>query len=195
MKITQQACNKNDLTFIEGCILAAIGGGTDKHYKSLIKKGLITSANCSYFELNKKYTISNKGMDLLETLASDSEEAVVAKESDLDALAVQLRDIYPEGKMPGTSYYYKCNKADIVRKLKSFIRKYGDYTTDQILDATKRYVESFNGNYTYMRLLKYFIWKSEVKDGETVVISQLADWIENSNQVNSYNSDWAVSLV
>ena len=96
--------------------------------------------------------------------------------------------------MAGTSYYYRCNRADIVRKLKSFFRRYGEYTSEQIIEATQRYVASFNGNYTYLRLLKYFIWKDENKDGETLQVSQLADWIENKGSVNPSNSDWTTSL-
>ena len=94
-------------------------------------------------------------------------------------LADKLREIYPSGKIPNTNYYYKCNKQDIINKLKTFFKMYGTkYTDEQIINATQKYINSFNGNYAYLKLLKYFIWKDERLKGESVQ-SFLADFIEN----------------
>lgn len=193
-KLTDVACRKHNLLLSEGVALLAISTTTDDTYKSLVDKGLITKANGTMQSLNRKYNATEKGIILADELIADSEENIVAKEDSIKELADKLRSIYPEGKMAGTSYYYRCNRADIVRKLKSFFRRYGEYTTEQIIEATQRYVNSFNGNYTYLRLLKYFIWKDENKDGETLQVSQLADWIENKNEVNTNNTDWATTL-
>lgn len=193
-KLTDAACKKHGLLLSEGVALVAISSATDDTYKSLISKGLITRVNGTLYSLNKKYSPTEKGINLVDELIADSEENIVLKEEEIKNLADTLRGMYPEGKMPGTSYYYRCNRADVVRKLKSFFRRYGDYTNDQIIDATQRYIASFNGNYTYLRLLKYFIWKDENKDGETLQVSQLADWIENQSQVNRTNSDWTTNL-
>lgn len=193
-KLTDVACRKHNLLFSEGIALLAISTTTEDTYKSLVDKGLITKANGTMQSLNRKYNATEKGIILADELIADSEENIVVKEDSIKELADKLRSIYPEGKMAGTSYYYRCNRADIVRKLKSFFRRYGEYTTEQIIEATQRYVNSFNGNYTYLRLLKYFIWKDENKDGETLQVSQLADWIENKNEVNTTNSDWTTTL-
>ena len=193
-KLTDVACRKHNLLFSEGIALLAISTTTEDTYKSLVDKGLITKANGTMQSLNRKYNATEKGIILADELIADSEENIVVKEDSIKELADKLRSIYPEGKMAGTSYYYRCNRADIVRKLKSFFRRYGEYTTEQIIEATQRYVNSFNGNYTYLRLLKYFIWKDENKDGETLQVSQLADWIENKNEVNATNSDWTTTL-
>lgn len=193
-KLTDKACKKHGLLFSEGTALLAISTSTDDTYKSLISKGLISKANGSMWELDKKFHATDRGIDLANELLADSDEAISSKEDDIKVLADKLRSIYPEGKMAGTSYYYRCNKADIIRKLKSFFDRYGNYTAEQIIEATQRYVASFNGNYTYLRLLKYFIWKDEVRDGETLQVSQLADWIENKGNVNPSNSDWTTSL-
>lgn len=193
-KLTDVACRKHNLLLSEGIALLAISTTTDDTYKSLVDKGLITKANGTMQSLNRKYNATEKGIILADELIADSEESIVVKEDSIKELADKLRSIYPEGKMAGTSYYYRCNRADIVRKLKSFFRRYGEYTTEQIIEATQRYVNSFNGNYTYLRLLKYFIWKDENKDGETLQVSQLADWIENKNEVNTTNSDWTTTL-
>ena len=193
-KLTDKACKKHNLLLSEGVALLAISTTTDDTYRSLVNKGLITKANGTMQSLNRKYSVTEKGIALADELLADSEESIVIKEDGIKELADKLREIYPEGKMSGTSYYYKCNRADIVRKLKSFFRRYGEYTSEQIIEATQRYVASFNGNYTYLRLLKYFIWKDENKDGETLQVSQLADWIENKDSVNPSNSDWNAEL-
>ncbi len=193
-RLTDKACKKHGLLLSEGLALLAISTTTDETYKSLVSRGLITKANGTIQSLNRKYSATDKGIVLADELLADSEESIVIKENGIKELADKLREIYPEGKMTGTSYYYRCNKTDIVKKLKSFFRRYGEYTSEQIIEATQRYVSSFNGNYTYLRLLKYFIWKDENKDGETLQVSQLADWIENKDSVNSTNSDWTTSL-
>ena len=109
-------------------------------------------------------------------------------------LADKLREIYPSGKIPNTNYYYKCNRQDIINKLKTFFKMYGTkYTDEQIINATQKYINSFNGNYTYLKLLKYFIWKDERLKGESVQ-SLLADFIENENSEDTVNTDWTVEL-
>ena len=109
-------------------------------------------------------------------------------------LADKLRDIYPSGKIYNTNYYYKCNRQDIINKLKTFFKIYGTkYTDEQIINATRKYVKSFNGNYAYLKLLKYFIWKDERLKGESVQ-SLLADFIENESSEDVTNDDWTVEL-
>ena len=109
-------------------------------------------------------------------------------------LADKLRDIYPNGKIFNTNYYYRCNRQDIINKLKTFFKMYGTkYTDEQIINATQKYVNSFNGNYAYLKLLKYFIWKDERLKGESVQ-SLLADFIENESAEGTTNTDWTVEL-
>lgn len=192
-KLTDKACKKHGLLLSEGVALLAISATTDETYKTLISRGLITKVNGTIQSLNRKYNATEKGIALADELLADSEDNILIKEDNIKELADKLREIYPEGKMPGTSYYYRCNRADIIRKLKSFFRRYGEYTFEQIIEATQKYVTSFNGNYTYLRLLKYFIWKDEVKDGETLQVSQLADWIENKNSENNIN--WTSNML
>ena len=82
----------------------------------------------------------------------------------------------------------------IRKKLQSFFLRYPDYTDEQVITATQKYVNSMNGNYTYLKLLKYFIWKSEVKDGEKIGTSILSEYIENEGQEDSINNDWTSEL-
>lgn len=99
-----------------------------------------------------------------------------------------LQNIFPEGKKEGTNIYWRGNSSEVRKKLEVFVAKNPHITKDDILDATKRYVKSFNGNYSYMRTLKYFILKNENKNGEINYTSDLLTFIENkSNEEQSFN--------
>ena len=153
---------------------------------SLWEKGYLTKEV-------ENYSFEVHSFEKLQTiLAESTNEDSVNKRA--EELADKLRSIYPKGKIPNTNYYYKSNKSDIINKLTTFFKKYGtQYTDEQIINATQKYVNSFNGNYTYLKLLKYFIWKDERLKGESVQ-SLLADFIENENVEDISNSDWTATL-
>lgn len=195
LNIDDNVCASYNTSKEEILVLGAIQYGTSDVYKNLISKGYITAANNSMFELDKKFTITNKGANLLSDVLLGSDKDITEIKDSIKELAITLREIYPQGKIAGTCYYYRGNLPDIEKKLKSFFKRYGkEYTNEQIIEATKRYIESFNGNYTYLKLLKYFIWKDEKKDGEIIQSSMLADWIENADQINNTNNDWTSTL-
>lgn len=129
-----------------------------------------------------------------------NEEEKPSADLRIDILTEQLMRIFPKGKKEGTPYYWKGNRKEIKEKLKKFFVYFGDtYTDAQILSAAHRYVDSFNGNYRFMRLLKYFIWKNDTKlttEGRTVEqVSELASYIENAGTESSPNNDWTSCLV
>ena len=101
--------------------------------------------------------------------------------------------VFPEGKKAGTTTYWRGNVKEIKLKLKKFFKRYSDrYTDEQIVQAAQSYVGSFNGDYSFMRVLKYFIWKDARKmdsDGNTFVeeVSDLATIIENGGESNNEN--------
>ena len=135
---------------------------------------------------------------LLYSNRKDSQ--TVSEDLRIDILTEQLMKIFPKGKKEGTPYYWKGNRKEIKEKLKKFFVYFGDtYTDAQILSAAHRYVDSFNGNYRFMRLLKYFIWKNDTKlttEGRTVEqVSELASYIENAGTESSPNNDWTSCLV
>lgn len=195
VNVDDKVCEANGITKDEAFILAAIQYGTEDMYNHLIKEGYITKINSSCYELNKKYTITNRGINLFSDIILNSDRNITESSNSISELASRLREIYPTGKMPGTTYYYKGNLQDIEKKLKSFKKRYGNYTDEDIIKATENYIKSFNGNYTYLKLLKYFIWKDEKRDGETIATSVLADWIENEGQEDCLSNDWTSNLV
>lgn len=135
--------------------------------------------------------LSQDGINFIESVLLNSEfRPDVAKEDRYDSLAVKLMELYPKGRKEGTSYMWRDSKSIIAKKLKALVKRTGaEFTDEQAIEATKKYVESFNGNYTYMQLLKYFISKRLVVGGEIEETSQLLSYIENANQ-ESLDNDW-----
>lgn len=146
-------------------------------------------------------SLNDTGEHVAESIMADSN---VSEESGdrYTVLADKLREIFPAGKKPGYAYTWRDSTSCIADRLKKFFLKYGEYTDEQVIQATKEYVASFNGNYQYMQLLKYFIWKNKVTGeevvrgrivGEVEKQSQLAAWIEDSED-KAVNNDWDVIL-
>ena len=145
-------------------------------------------------------TLTDTGEHIAEGLMASSMNS--SSEERCVSLAEKLREVFPAGKKPGYAYTWRDSVSCIADRLKKFFMKYGEYTDEQIIEATKAYVASFNGNYTYMQLLKYFIWKNKVT-GEEVVggrivgeverQSQLAAWIEDTPDKKT-SADWDIAL-
>ena len=113
----------------------------------------------------------------------------VMDDETLKSLATELKNIYPKGKKDYTNSYWAEGVALIESRLKLFFRKFGYHSPEEIIDATKRYVDSFNGDYSYMRVLKYFIFK-DIKGEEGIEkSSDLLNYIENKNDIDNSNFD------
>lgn len=134
---------------------------------------MVAGDKIRYFPDTAEYKINAYWLQCCDKILLESDKSL-PKESKLLPLAKKLQAVFPKGQKPGTNYYYKCNSKDVALKLAKFFKLYGsNYTEEDIINATQRYVDSFNGDYTYMRLLKYFIMKDEV--------SELATWLENED--------------
>lgn len=137
--------------------------------------------------------------DVVSTILLDSDKDHQSADR-LENLALKLMEVFPKEKKAGTCHYFRGNRKDIILRLKKFFKLYGKYTDEQIVTAAKNYVSSFNGNYSYMRILKYFIWKDEVKtnsEGDRYVdeVSDLANWIENEGNDKQAREDWISNMV
>ena len=109
-------------------------------------------------------------------------------------LAERMRQLFPQGKKDGTNYQWRDSKVIIAQRLVAWRKMFCiDATDDEIVAATKKYVDSFNGNYGLMRLLKYFIMK---KDSDSYT-SELASILENPDTAfdgGNGTGDWTVQL-
>jgi hypothetical protein len=170
-------------------MLIKTGENVEEVLEELANKEAIVAIDASKI----KYKVTQRWNDLCDNVLLTSDK-YVPKEDIIVPIAEKLMQIFPKGKKPGTPYYWKCNKREVSLKLKSFFKLYGNtYTEEQILNAARDYVDSFNGDYRFMRLLKYFIWKKDDEQGE---ISELATFIDNAGQENvNDDSNWVNTLV
>ena len=197
MKLTidQTILDKNNLTIAEFLVLFLSAREVDIGVisQSLVAKGL---ADKDLFS-SGKLVISDKVKDLISAISIDSDKNVIDKDSEFTELATELREIYPAGRKDGTTYMWRGTTAEVAKKLKTLVVKYG-YTINRedVLKATKEYVNSFNGNYRYMQLLKYFILKSvKDADGNVDIKSELMSLIENSDQIDAQRDDWVSNMI
>lgn len=160
----------------------------------LISKGYIT-APAGKDAFNKvHYFLTNKAADLLNDLLSDDVPEMQGTNT-LEELAKKLKELYPKGLKPGTQQYWAEGVALIVKRLKAFIKKYGEHSYEDIIRATEAYIKSFNGDYRYMKTLKYFIWSEKPnRAGESESSSDLLTFIENKDQ-KPVDNDWTTALI
>lgn len=77
---------------------------------------------------------------------------------DYITLAGKMQELFPKGIRPGCSTTWRGNKLILARRLTNLATDYQvEFTEEQALDATRRYVEHFEGDYTYMECLEHFI--------------------------------------
>lgn len=195
LTIDQTVLDKHDLTISEFMVLYLNVNSVDikSCMDSLVAKGL---ADKNLFS-EGSIVVSDKIKELVSTIAIDSDKSVIDKDAEFIELANELRELYPAGRKEGTTYMWRGTTAEIAKKLKTLVVKYKySFTREQVIKATKEYISSFNGNYKKMRLLKYFILKSERDADDNVnVISELMTLIENEGQTEVRRDDWMSTMV
>ena len=194
ININEEICKKYELDVSEVLAVLLIKTCNDipKLFSILEEKEIVVR------DLLQGYMVTQRWDDVVSTILLDSDVKAPSPDR-LENLATQLMEIFPKQKKLGTCHYFRGNRKDIILRLKKFFKLYGKYTDEQIVTAAKKYVESFNGDYSYMRILKYFIWKDEVKinsEGDRYVdeVSDLANWIENAGQEEDLRNDWTSSM-
>ena len=187
--INEEICKENGLSVEEllAILLVKASINIPKLFQQMLDKEILVK------DMFENYLITQRWNDVSDTILLDSDKSRTPEDR-VESLVTKLMEIFPKSKKEGTCHYFRGNKKDNTLKLKKFFKLYGNkYTDEQIINAAKRYVESFNGNYTYMRILKYFIWKDEKKrdeNGNTYIeeTSDLATLIENEESIDSSNN-------
>ena len=194
--LNKKAAQQNGITIDEALLMLVIHNkaNLEEAERALIQKGLITAERNNLFQ-QVGWRLTNKGTEVLDSVIIDSDKEQEPQDR-LIQLATKLKETFPKGKKDGTNYYWADGVALIVRRLKLFFKKYGNkFTDEQIIQAAEKYVQGFNGNYQYMRLLKYFIFKEKVgANGEVEGDSELVRYIENAGQEEDLRNDWTSSL-
>lgn len=129
------------------------------------------------------YNLNPGTMDILEQLITSN---IKPKSLDLKNLAIKLKDMFPKGKKPGTSQYWTEGISLIETRLKLFIRKFGEFKEEDIIKATQNYLDEMENN-PYMRTLKYFIFKNEIKNNIIEETSELYTYITHLNETETNN--------
>lgn len=197
MKLTvdEYILDKYNLSLNEFLVLYLSANSVDikSCMESLIQKGL--AYKDMFYE--NSIVVSNNIKDTVSSIIIESDKNIIDKDQQFTDLANKLRELYPSGRKEGTTYMWRGTTAEIAKKLKTLVVKYGySFTEEQVIKATKEYINSFNGNYKRMRLLKYFILKSEKDADDNInVISELMSFIENEGQLDSERNDWMSTMV
>lgn len=197
INLDEKVCLKQKLTTTE--VLIALAVRTANNFEDIVNNMINRQ-----ILVNKggKFLVTQHWSEVIDEVICDSSEAKIDDKRLLE-LAQKMRECFPAGKMPGTPYYYRCNSSEVIKKLKKFflVPEYSKYSDDEIIDATKRFIASFNGNYRYLPLIKYFISKfkdEEDEDGNIhkVEFSPLADYLENKEEGPVNNSeDWLTKMI
>lgn len=193
--INEEECIKKGFTVEEVhlLILLKLGVDIDELLESMIEEEKILLTDDEYYMLTPRWN------DQLALVLLDSDKNKTPEDI-IEELVEEMKELFPKGKKEGTQVYWRGNKRELTLRLKKFFKLYGnDYSKEQILKATKDYVESFNGIYNNMRVLKYFIWKDmrkTMEDGtvQVVEVSELADHLENVGQEEVIKQDWTSTL-
>ena len=206
MKITidEKACTKHKITPQEVMISLAVRSfkkneTLDKILENMLNREILVKEE-------DRYLITQHWNDVVDEVLADSSGSCKKTPDELMNLAVRIQECFPKMAQPDkfgrpTKYFFRCNKREIMLSLKRFYEAYWeiieDITDDDIVDATKRYVASFKGDYRMMRLSKYFIFKNDKKEDEDghVHVEQISDlmtFLENKEEgkgVEIDNSD------
>lgn len=179
-----------------------------KLFSSLEEKGFIVSSIYAT-DYNSKppfqhmcYSLIESGRQALaENCISDKNTLKtanrVAIKKRCDLLAPKLMELYPLGKKPGTSLVWRGYQGGISEKLQKLIEKGNEFTDEEAIAATKAYVSGFNGMYTNMRVLSYFLSKNEIVGGEVKKSCDFMSYVEdvrNNKDNKQISVDWDVEL-
>jgi len=217
IRLNKESAAKHGITLDEALYMIIIHNKINLELtkESLIQKGLLTADRNETFQ-QIGWRLTNRGTEVLDSTIIDSDEPKNSGDDFLLEIATKLKEIFPKGKKEGTNYYWAEGTALIVRRLKLFLKKYEEYIRNEfkeefsklnkeefnkflgnkILYAASKYVDSFNGSYRYMKLLKYFILKEKIGvAGEVEEESELMNYIENYGQEENLRNDWTSTLL
>ena len=204
MKITidESVCLKHKMTLSECLLALALRSAKENDIHNMLNREILVRKSGHYL-------VTQHWSDELDEILAESSSTIEKTDEELLALAQKMRELYPQGRMidmrtgKPTAYYFRCNNSEVIKKLKTFFARYGNYSDENILDATRRYVASFRGNYQQrgFRIIKYFIFKDDVKqgpDGNYVEsLSPLLDFLDNKEseqEEDNTSDDWLMNV-
>lgn len=148
----------------------------DECFGSLVDKKL---ADIDKFTMGG-IILSGNSKELVTRLLTEADERLnKSPVKDFYVLARKLMNIYPSGNKSGTSYLWGGTLEEIAQKLMVLVTVHSFiYTEDEAIKATKEYVNSFKGDRSHMKLLKYFLLRTRRTEQE--IDSDFMTIIENN---------------
>ena len=195
--LSVKECDKANIPIDSALYVASIYLGkliTESTFQDVCSRGLIEFDG---FDLKREpinARLTPNGINLVEELFLNSEFITDNEEDRYDKLAKKMQEVFPSGKKQGTNLMWRDSKAIISKRLKAIVKKYNvEFTDEEAIEATQKYVNSFNSNYQYMQVLKYFISKKDLTTGEEN--SQFLSYLENAGSEKQLREDWMSNMV
>lgn len=152
------------------CWLIGTGYNPTSAINNLLFKGVLS------FDKEGKLRVFRKYSDIINLSIAQSNNSI-PKQSNIEKLAEKLIEIYPHELLKDDNghdkYWLSSNKKDVTTRLNIYFNEYGVRSDEDIINATKQYVERFSTNKLYMASLANFI----LKNGESTLETE----IENLN--------------
>lgn len=148
----------------------------DECFGSLVDKKL---ADIDKFTMGN-IVLSGNSKDLVTRLLLESDERIKKSPvKDFYLLASELRLIYPHGCKAGTSYVWNSTVEDVAQKLMCLVVVHDFvFARDEAIRATREYVNSFKSDRKHMKLLPYFLLRTNRESQE--IESDFMTIIENN---------------
>jgi hypothetical protein len=191
--IDEEIAKKHGLSVAELMLLAVIQQCSQP--SQLIAS--LTEKEC-LVEVGDHYHVTQHWADEMASVLLESDESVPSQDRVL-TLVQKMKEYFPKGLKVGSAAW-RGNDRELTLRMKKFFKLYGNkWSDEQILAATKEYVESFNGDYRFMQILKYFILKSKKIEGEEgnyiEDVSALASFLEKQGQGEENTSNWTQTVL
>ena len=187
LTINTDVLSKNNLTLGEFLLLLMGYYEVDyiNTFDTLVEKGLIEQ---NLFK-SMSAVLSDNSKNLIAKVLMESDDKAVKSGIDFDKLAETLRECYPKGIKPGTTYEWRGKLDEIAQKLRTLVVRYDfQFTEEEAIAAVKEYVDSYN-DYKYMQLLRNFILNTRKdSNGRLEIESLFMTIIENNREENEDNT-------
>lgn len=190
LKVSEEALEEKGITLDEFLILFLMK--RKMNVKTIVQSLLLKGIGLSNPQDDSVLFLSSSNERMVDEILSDSDSEPAKVRRNCKELAERMREVFPEGKKM-SNLYWRDSKAVVAKRLEKWFDKYpNNYTDDEIVGAARRYVESFNGQYTYMQVLPYFIFKNVNMNGIIEERSQLLSVLENKDETTG--SNWTIEL-
>lgn len=150
-----------------------------KSIQNLLRRGFLEEGE------DKELVVTEEGERLLDKADSLLTKNPIEEVEQAEAIEYWIDDFRK------LFYGYKVgamgSKSSCLKKMKVFLKKNPNVTKEDVINATRAYIDSLNGDYRFLQQADYFITKH---DG-----SRLETWIEELKANPKPLGDWTSKLV